>query len=73
MQFVQQLLLAQFQLALENGDKLLGVFAQHFAHGQLHRPIVFDDDDSAGDGRFAIGEGVKRINQLLRVHAGSDI
>ncbi len=31
MQFVEQLLLAQIQFALEDGDELLRVFAQHFA------------------------------------------
>ena len=38
-------------------------------HGQFHRPVVFDDDDAAGDGRLAIGEGVQRIHQFFRVHA----
>ncbi len=48
----------------------VGVFAQHFADGQFDRAVVLDDDDAAGDGHFAIGEGVKRIHHFLRVHAG---
>ena len=38
-------------------------------HRQFHRPVVLDDDDAAGDGHLAIGEGIQRINQFLRVHA----
>ena len=56
---------------LSDVDQLLGVLAQHFGDGHLHRAIVFDDDDAAGDGDFAIGERVKRIDQLLRVDAAA--
>ena len=69
MQFVEQLLLAQFQFALEDGDQLFRVLAQDFRHGQFHRPVVFDDDDAAGDGRLAVGEGVQGIHQFFRIHA----
>ena len=32
--------------------QLRRVLAQHFGHGHLHRPIVSDDHDAAGDGRL---------------------
>src|SRR5439155_10823913 len=32
-------------------------------------PVVFDDNDAAGDGDFAIGERVKRIHKLVGAHA----
>ncbi len=54
---------------LSVSHQLLGVLAQHFGHGHLDRPIVPDDDDAAGDGHLAIGEGVQRIHQLLRADA----
>ena len=70
MQLVEQVFFAQIEFTLENADKLIGVFAEHFADGQFHRAVVLDDDDAAGNGRFAIGERVKRIHHLLRIHAG---
>ena len=68
-EFVLELFLLEFQLALEQADELLGVFAQDFAHGHFHRAIVADHDDAAGDGDFAIGEGVERINQFFGIDA----
>ena len=43
--------------------------AQHLGNGHFDGAIVLDHHDAAGDGDFAIGEGVKRVHQLLRAHA----
>ncbi len=69
MEFVLELLLAQLQLALQHGNELVRVFAQHFAHGQLDRAVVLDDDDAAGNRHLASREGIQRVHELLRVHA----
>ena len=69
MQFVLELGFLELQLALERLHQLGGVLAQHLGHGHLDRPVVPDDDDAAGDGDFAIGEGIERIHQLLRADA----
>ena len=65
-----QLALAQLQLAFEQGDELVGVRAQHLAHGELDGPVVADDDDAAGEADLAVGEGVERVDELLGFHAG---
>ena len=41
---------------------------QHFADGQFHRAVVFDDHDPAGNRRFAFGESIQRIHHFVRVH-----
>ena len=48
---------------------MIGVLAQHLAHGKFHRAIVLDDNDPAGNGNFAVCECIQRINQLLSIHA----
>jgi len=65
MEFLLQLGLPQFELALEDRDELGRVFAQHLGHGHLDRPVITDQDDPAGQGDFAIREGVQRIDELL--------
>src|ERR1700677_1432687 len=69
-EFVQQLLLSQFQFALENGHELRGVFVQYFADGQFDRPVVLDNHDAAGDADFAISESVQGIYHFFRIHTG---
>ena len=68
-QFVFELLLLQLELTLQRVHELRRVLLEHLAHRHFHRPIVFDDDDAAGDGNFAIGERVKGIHKLFGAHA----
>jgi len=44
-------------------------FAENLGHGHFDRPIVLDHDDTAGDGHFAVGEGVECIHQLFGTDA----
>jgi len=67
-QLILQMGFFQLQLALENLHQLRCVLPQDLGHGQLHRPVVPDDNDAAGDGDFTIGERIKRVRQLLRTH-----
>ena len=61
------------EFALEDINELGGVLAQNLRHGHLNGPIVLDDDNAAGDGDFAIGEGVEGIDQLIGAHAAGSL
>ena len=68
-QFVLELLLLQLQLLPQEVHELRRILLQDFRDSHLGRPMVFDDDDAAGDGDLALGERVKSIDKLFCAHA----
>src|SRR5215471_6166617 len=69
MQFVLKLRFAEFEFAFESRDQLLCICAQDIRDRHLDWPVVFDDNDSAGNGYLAVGECIKRIDQLFGADA----
>ena len=69
MEFILEFEFLEFELPFENLDELSGILLEHLGDRQLNGPVVFDDDNAAGDGDFAIGESVEGIDELLGADA----
>ena len=61
--------LAYLQLAAQEAHSRVGRVAQHVAHGEEARLVVFDDTAVGRDVYLAVGEGVERVDSLVGRHA----
>ena len=64
-----EFMLANFELQAQQAHRGIDVAAQHVAHGQELRFLVVDDAAVWRDVDFAVGEGIERVDGLVRRHA----
>ena len=69
---VEELALADLELALVEGEELVDVGAQDVRDGGLDGAVVLQHRHVGGEGALAVGGGVELLDRLLRVGAGDE-
>ena len=72
MLLVEELALADLELALVEGEELVDVGAQDVRDGGLDGAVVLQHRHVGGEGALAVGGGVELLDRLLRVGAGGE-